>query len=648
MENTDPQDPTQSLLATINSPEDLRALTLAELDTVAGEVREEILRTVAAGGGHLASPLGVVELTLAIHYVYNTPYDRVVWDVGHQCYAHKILTGRRDTFPDIRRKGGPGGYPKRCESEFDAFGTGHSSTSISAALGMAVGSEHLGEDRRVVAVIGDGALTGGMAFEGISNAGHLAKDLLIILNDNEMSISKNVGALSTYLSRLITGGLYNRAREDFQTFLKRTVGQRLTKAVGHIEQSVKTFIMSGSLFQDLGIRYVGPVDGNDLPTLVDCLANLKSMKGPILFHCVTRKGKGYERAEKDPLTWHGVKPYDITTGEFEGEAWPSKEEREAPKAPTFTDAFASALIELAKDDPKIVGITAAMPTGTGLSKFQEQYPDRFYDVGICEQHAVTFAAGLATEGLRPVCAIYSTFLQRGYDQVIHDVCIQNLPVVFAIDRAGFVGEDSPTQQGAFDVSYLRIVPNLSLAAPRDDADLAQMLAYAVDAAGPVALRYARGKASTIGARDGRDIARGEILRPGKDLTFLTIGPCAANALAAADVLAEEGISVRVADARWVKPLDTRLLDDIADTPIITVEENTIVGGFGSAVMEHYESIGRLDDMRIKRLGFPDRFIDHATRDEQIAECGLDVPGLVQAVRALLKIAPAPVLKTVAR
>ena len=426
------------------------------------------------------------------------------------------------------------------------------------------------------------------------------------------------------------------------------MGRRVTKAVGHFEQSVKTFIMSGSLFQDLRIRYVGPVDGHDLPTLVDCLANLKTMNGPILFHCVTRKGKGYERAEKDPLTWHGVKPYDIDTGEFEGEARPSKEEREAPKSPTFTDAFAQSLIALAEDNSRIIGITAAMPTGTGLNKFQEKFPDRFYDVGICEQHAVTFAAGLAAAGMRPVCAIYSTFLQRGYDQVIHDVCIQNLPVVFAIDRAGFVGEDSPTQQGAFDISFLRIVPNLAVAAPRDDLDLAMLLEHALAAPGPVALRYARGKAVSIGDREGRDILRGEILRAGTDVTLLTVGPCALNALAAADALAEEKISVRVVDARWIKPLDTRLLDELCDTPIVTVEENTVCGGFGSAVMEYFESVGRSDEVKFKRLGFPDRFLDHATRDEQIAEAGLDVAGLMRTVRQVLNLAPAVSLKTAAR
>jgi 1-deoxy-D-xylulose-5-phosphate synthase len=648
MNNHDTEDTPRRRLDDIHAPQDLRALSVSELDVVAEEIRQEILRTVTANGGHLASPLGVVDLTLAIHYVFDTPNDLVIWDVGHQCYAHKIVTGRREAFPGIRKKDGLAGYPSRAESQYDVFGTGHSSTSISAALGMAVAAEHRGEDRRVIAVIGDGALTGGMAFEGISNAGHLGKDLLIILNDNEMSISKNVGALSTYLSRLITGGLYNRAREDFQTFLTRTVGQRFTKAVGHLEHSVKSLIMPGGLFQDLGIRYVGPVDGHDLPTLVDCLANLKSMKGPILFHCVTRKGKGYERAEQDPLAWHGVKPHDITTREVEGEARPSKEEREAPKAHTFTDAFASALINLAANDPRIIAITAAMPTGTGLSTFQEVYPDRFYDVGICEQHAVTFAAGLAAQGMIPVCAIYSTFLQRGYDQVIHDVCIQNLPVVFAIDRAGFVGEDSPTQQGAFDISFLRIIPNLALAAPRDDLDLALLLECAVSSGGPVAVRYARSKAPTIGATDARDILHGQILRPGADITLLTLGPCAANALAAAEVLQAQGVSVRVADARWIKPLDTELLDLLADTPIITVEENAIAGGFGSAVMEYFESTGRLDELRIRRLGFPDRFIQHATRDEQIIEAKLDTAGLIEAVRNMLHIDKAIPFRTAAR
>jgi 1-deoxy-D-xylulose-5-phosphate synthase len=620
------------LLDGINSPEDLKKLSLDDLKTVAEEVRRKILSVVARNGGHLASPLGVVEITLAVHYVFDTPKDQVIWDVGHQCYAHKLITGRRDAFPTLRKQGGISGYPRPSESEYDAFGVGHSSTSISAGLGMAVARDQRGTDERIVSIIGDGAMTGGMAFEALSHAGHLGTDLLVILNDNEMSISKNVGALSSYFSRLITAGVYTRAKGDLQGFMKRMLGDNISRAAQHLEHSVKSLITAGGLFEDLGFKYVGPVAGNDLDTLIDCLRNIKKLHGPVLFHCVTNKGCGYTHAEADPLKYHGVVPLNIPTGEFEGEARPSAKERQKPPSKTFTSAFSAAIIEEAQKDDKVVAITAAMPTGTGLSQFQEAFPDRFFDVGICEQHAVTFAAGLAARGFKPVAAIYSTFLQRGYDQYIHDVCLQNLPVVFAIDRAGLVGEDSPTQQGAYDLSFLRVIPNATVLAPRDDLDLQAMLRWALAQSGPVAIRYARCKAPTIGSEGDRDVTCAEVLREGEHGYILSLGPCAEACLKAAEELALEGLSVGVVDMRFVKPLDTAMLDRLAHLPLITVEENTLEGGFGSAVMEYFEMKGRLREVNLKRLGFADVFIPQATRNEQLQAMGLDALSIAAAAR----------------
>ena len=621
------------LLATIDGPSDLKALELEQLEQLAEEIRQTIIEVASKNGGHLASPLGAVELAIALHYVYDFSEDFLIWDVGHQAHAHKILTGRRDRFHTLRRKGGLGGYPSRSESPYDVFGTGHASTSISAALGMAVAAGYTeGDERRAVAVIGDGAMTGGMAFEALSNAGHLKKNVLVILNDNEMSISRNTGALSAYLSRMITGGLYNRAKGDIKTFMEHTMGKHLFEKARRVEHQIKGMFIPGGFFEELGFRYFGPVDGNCLPTLIECFTNLKEIRKPLLFHCVTTKGKGYPYAEEDPLKYHGVGPYDITTGEKPVTApTPGKEAEPA----TFTEGFAAALIEAAEQDERIIAITAAMATGTGLDKFEKRFPDRFFDVGICEQHAVTFAAGLATQGLRPVAAIYSTFLQRGYDQLIHDVCLQNLPVVFAMDRGGLVGEDSPTQQGAFDLSYLRAIPNLVVMAPRDNVDLRLGLHWALKQDGPVALRYARDRAPEIGTTEGRDITRGEILRQGDDAYFLAVGPAVKSCMLAAEGLEELGLSVGVADARFIKPLDADLLDSIAHLPIITVEENTLEGGFGSAVLEHFESQDRLQDVRIKRAGIPDRFLPHATRAEQLEDVGLGVSGLFEIVRQLL-------------
>ena len=620
------QDAPTPLLDAITKPSDVKALTLPQLHELAEEMREVIITTASRNGGHLAPHLGVVDLTIALYYVFDLPEDQLVWDVGHQCYPHKLLSGRRHEIHTIRRRGGLSGYPKRSESEYDSFGTGHSSTSISAALGMKVGSDALDTNRRAIAVIGDGAMTGGMAFEALAHAGHLGKELLIVLNDNDMSISPNKGALSSYFSRLITGGLYSRAKDDFHKLMETIVGNRVTRAAERIESSVKGMITGNTLFEQLGCQYVGPVDGHDLDTLIECFKNLRQMRMPVFFHCVTTKGKGYKYAEEDPLSYHGVKSFNIETGK--SDAAPKSGQAPTVKVPTFTDAFADALIEAAEEDKRVVGITAAMPTGTGLSKFEKQFPDRIFDVGICEQHAVTFAAGLATQGMRPVAAIYSTFMQRGYDQFIHDVCIQKLPVVFALDRAGAVGEDSPTQQGAFDVSFLRVIPNIEVLAPRDDVDTRLMLHWSLQQPGPVALRYARGAAPTVGDAEGRDITRGEILREGSDGYFLSIGPVVQNCLAAAELIKQQhGLSFGVADARWIKPLDTDLLDRIKHLPIVTVEENTVIGGFGSAVLEHFQRSGSLQDIRLEMAGFPDAFLEHGTRDEQLIEIGLDPTGL---------------------
>ncbi|MBP8129851.1 MAG: 1-deoxy-D-xylulose-5-phosphate synthase [Candidatus Hydrogenedentes bacterium] len=627
------------ILDKIDSPGDLKALQAHELETLAQELREQIIETVNRNGGHLASPLGVVELTLALHYVYDAGRDQIIWDVGHQCYAHKLLTGRREVFDSLRKAGGISGYPKVSESPFDAFGTGHSSTSISAAVGMAVARKLRGENHHIVAVIGDGAMTAGMAMEALSHAGDLGLDLLVVLNDNEMSISPNVGALSRYFNRLITALPYKRAKEDVASFVKMLLSERTVRRIQDIEKAAKGLITHGAFFQELGFNYIGPVDGHDLPLLVAVLTNLKQMHGPILFHCHTEKGKGLRVAERDPLAYHGIKPMALKQEDSEGLPRAPEANGSKPAACTFTDAFARAVIEAAEADSRVVGITAAMPTGTGLAQFAERFPDRFFDVGICEQHAVTFAAGLAVRGLRPVAAIYSTFLQRAYDQLIHDVCLQRLPVVFAIDRAGLVGEDSPTQNGTFDLSYLRAVPELTILAPRDDVDTELMLRWALQQDGPVAIRYARSKAPTIGAQADRDVTRGQILRHGMDATLLAVGPCVAACLAAAETLAAEGWNLGVADARRVKPLDAALLDAVADRPIITVEENTLDGGFGAAVIEHFNALGRLDGMRIHRIGIPDTFSEQGTREEQLAMHGLDAKGIAAFARVCLAETP---------
>ena len=635
-----------SLLERIQSPDDLKAFSIDEMEALAEELRAVIIETVNRNGGHLASPLGVVELTLALHYVFDIGRDKLIWDVGHQSYAHKLLTGRREQFHALRQRGGISGYPKRTESPYDAFGAGHSSTSISAAVGMAAARDRLGLDHHVIAVVGDGAMTGGMALEALSHAGHLGLDMLVILNDNDMSIAPNVGALSRYFNRMIMAGPYKRAKEDAGSFVKQLIGGRMTRTIQDLEKSVKGFITKGGLFQEYGFNYIGPVDGHDLPLMVECLSGLKTMKGPIFLHCRTEKGKGLKEAEDDPAKYHGVKPMGVKSlaskvqkSDEEGVPVPGTGQPgangAAAPAPSFTQAFSDALIEAAREDDRIVAITAAMPAGTGLDAFEKVFPDRCFDVGICEQHAVTFAAGLAAEGLRPVVAVYSTFLQRGYDQVVHDVAIQRLPVVFALDRAGLVGEDSPTHDGILDLAYMRAVPELTVGAPRDEADMRLMLRWALQQDGPVALRYARSNCPLIGPAEGRSIPHGEVLRQGEDGALVGLGPCLAACLQAAERLEEEGISLTVADVRLVKPLDGELLSSLAGRPLITVEEHTTVGGLGSAVLEYLAESGRLEDTPVRCLGVPDTHAHLGSRAQQLADFGLDAAGIAEAARAFL-------------
>lgn len=614
----------------IKSPEDLKKLTMPELTELAGELRELIIERVAVNGGHLASNLGVIDLTIALHYVFNSPVDKIIWDVGHQSYTHKLLTGRLEGFPTIRQYEGISGFPKITESPHDAFGTGHSSTSISAALGIAEARDRKKEHFKVIPVIGDGALTAGLAFEGLNHAGHLKKDIIVILNDNEMSISPNVGALSAYLRRILMGDIYTKIKKETKSFLGRipSVGESVLKIAQKAEETVKGFIVPGILFEELGFQYVGPVDGHRIDMMIETFKRFKDFPGPVLIHTITKKGKGYGPAEKYPGIFHGIGPFDIETGELRSSGKKS-----------YSEIFGNFLVRLAKDDPRIVAITAAMTEGTGLGEFVNNFPKRFYDVGIAEPHAVTFAAGLATQGLKPVVAIYSTFLQRSYDEIIHDVCLQNLPVVFAIDRAGIVGEDGPTHNGAFDLSYLRHIPNLIVMAPKDGNELGQMLKTALSHDGPSAIRYPRGSVT-----DGQEAAeinsislgKAEILREGKDILIIAIGSSVLPAVAAAEQIEKMGVSACVANARFIKPLDISLISKLAKEikTILTVEENTVSGGFGSAVLEELNKAG-VDGLKIKILGIPDRFIEQGTQSILRKKLGLDAEGIAKEALALV-------------
>jgi 1-deoxy-D-xylulose-5-phosphate synthase len=620
------------LLDQIDTPDQLRRMPEAQLPLLARELREFLIQSVSRTGGHLAAGLGTVELTIALHYVYNTPDDRLVWDVGHQSYPHKILTGRRERMATLRQQGGLAGFPKRDESPYDSFGVGHSSTSISAALGMAIAAARSGSPRKAVAVIGDGAMTAGMAFEALNHAGDLDANLLVILNDNDMSISPNVGALSNYLARVLSGRTYASMREHGKKVLDSIPPMR--ELARRAEEHVKGMVVPGTLFEEMGFNYLGPIDGHDLPGLVKTLRNVRALSGPQLLHVVTRKGKGYAPAEANPCAFHGVNKFDPYTGDpHTGDSVPA-----APTTPTYTEVFSDWVCDMAGQDPTLVAITPAMREGSGLVAFSERFPQRYFDVGIAEQHSVTLAAGLACEGLHPVVAIYSTFLQRAYDQLIHDVALQNLPVTFAIDRAGLVGPDGPTHAGSFDLSYLRCVPNLVVMAPADENECRRMLSTAQRHPGPAAVRYPRGRGPGVAvdkSLDALPLGRAEIRRTGRRLALLAFG----SLVAPAQEVAHE-LDATLVNMRFVKPLDTELLRAIADSHdlLVTLEENAVAGGAGSAVNEWLAGQGYT--LRALNLGLPDRFVEHGSREQLLAECGLDAAGIGAAVRAHVATAAA--------
>lgn len=609
-----------SILDTINGPEQLRTLTVPQLEHLAREIRREIIEKVSVRGGHLAPNLGVVELTMALHYVFDTPHDLLVWDIGHQAYVHKILTGRRERFHTIRQFGGLSGYLRRDESPFDTFGASHASTSISAALGMAAARDLQGEQHKVVAIIGDGSLTGGMALEAINNAGSLKKNLIIVLNDNDKSISDNVGALSQHLGnvrRMETMPSFRKVRDMAKESIERlpVLGDKAREAAGRAETSFKQFMMhskSGAIFEELGLKFFGPFDGHDIPLLLDVFENVKQIDGPVMIQVVTKKGKGWEIAEGDSTKWHGPGAYDFTTGVIK---------KNAGDPLSYTEVFANTLVSIAEKNPKVVGITAAMEEGTGLKKLHQRFPERYFDVGIAEQHAVTFAGGLAVGGVCPVVAVYSTFMQRAIDQVIHDICVQNLHVVFAMDRAGIVGEDGQTQHGVFDIAFSRMIPGMKVMAPKDEEELRHMLYTAINLDGPVALRYPRGKGLGVPMTTDLhtlEVGKAELLSPDtmeaaelQDAVILAYGSMVSQAELAAKELADEGIHVAVVNARWAKPLDAELILRLAKGTgqVVTVEDHAISGGFGSAVLELLEQ-HEVTDVKVRVLGLPDTFVEH--------------------------------------
>lgn len=606
------------LLDTISRPADLRLLNTDELEQLAGELREFLVESVAATGGHLAAGLGTVELAIALHHIFNTPHDRLVWDIGHQAYPHKILTGRREAMHSLRKRHGLSGFLSRDESEYDAFGAGHSSTSISAALGMAMAAKHTGSARKSVAIIGDGAMTAGMAYEALNNAGDADCDLLVILNDNEMSISPNRGALHNHLSRILSGSFYSSVREGSKQILNRLPGAK--QFLGRWEEHLKGMIMPGTLFEELGFNYIGPIDGHDLPTLVSTLGNLNKLHGRQFLHVVTRKGKGYRPAEKDPCNYHGVSPFNLETGQQQdstGKSW--------------TDVFGDWLCDMAKENSELVAITPAMCEGSGMVEFAKKHPKRFFDVGIAEQHALTFAAGLATENLKPVVAIYSTFLQRGYDQLVHDIALQDLDITFAIDRAGLVGADGATHAGVFDIAFMRCIPNMMIMAPADEYECRAMLTTAWLHPGPAAVRYPRGKGP--GILPGAELAplavgKAELRRKGRNIAILAFGSCVSAALEAGDAL-----DATVVNMRFIKPPDTDMILAMADSHdlLVSVEEHALAGGAGSAVNELLQENNR--QCAVLNLGVPDRFIKHGTHEQQLTECGLDSRGITAAIQA---------------
>jgi 1-deoxy-D-xylulose-5-phosphate synthase len=621
-----------SVLDRIDNPSDLKALSIDELTCLSDELRQYIIEVVSHRGGHLASSLGAVEIAVALHYVFDSPRDKIVWDVGHQSYAHKILTGRKEAFKTLRTHGGISGFPSIRESEHDAFGVGHASTAISAALGLAVSRDLNGEKHYVVSVVGDGALSGGLAFEGINQAGHLKKNrFIIVLNDNEMSISRNVGALSRYLTKIATKKMYLQFEADVWELLGKVprYGGKARALAGRMKESIKNLVVPTILFEELGFRYLGPLDGHDLVQLIASFGQIKDVPGPVLIHVMTKKGKGYSFAEDDAEKFHGVGGFYKATGDS----------RNNGSKPTYSEVFGAELVALASRDDRIIAITAAMKEGTGLSTFAGTFPERFFDVGIAEQHAVTFAAGLSRAGFKPFVAVYSTFLQRGFDQIIHDVAIQRLPVRFILDRAGLVGEDGPTHHGAFDLSYLRLVPGMVVMAPRDEEELRSMLltALAYDA-GPIAMRFPRGAVVGVAPRANRapiTIGTGELIRLGADVSLITVGTMVGVAERSADILSRAGIEATVVDARFIKPLDHELVRSVAagGSPMIALEENARAGGFGAALLELCAEL-RIQN-RIVTLGIPDRFIEHGRRQELLEEIGLSAEAVAAKVRDLL-------------
>ncbi len=622
----------EPVLSRVNGPADVKALTADEREKLADELRTVIIETVSQTGGHLASNLGVVELTVALHTVFDSPVDKLVWDVGHQSYAHKLLTGRREAFHTLRQEGGLSGFTRADESDHDPFGAGHASTSISGALGLAKARDLRGGNERVVAVIGDGSLTGGLALEGMNNAEPLKTDITVILNDNTMSIAENVGAVALYLSKLRLDPLYQRVEAKAKSFAGRMpAGKRLADAAEGISHGLVRLVGSrtGVFFEELGFTYVGPIDGHNIEVLIDVLDTVKRQKGPVLVHVVTCKGKGYEYAENNARAFHGIPGFNVSDGAIE----------RAQGHESYTKVFSDAIVELAAEEPRLCAITAAMPDGTGLRKFAEVYPKRFFDVGIAEEHAVTFAAGLAAGGMKPVVALYSSFVQRAFDQIIHDVCVQNLPVVFAVDRAGLVGEDGPTHHGAYDMSFLRHIPRMVIAAPKDTNELRDLLATAVRHDGPIAIRYPRGGGPCACNRSEPRIlaiGEGERLRDGDDAIIICAGSTVYPAMMAAEALGAEGVGVEVINARFIKPLDERLLSESLSkrVPVLVVEDNSVIGGLGSAVLELASSLGfPVGD--IKRAGIPDTFVEHATMEKLHENAGIGAEGIADAVRGML-------------
>ncbi len=619
-------------LEEIESPQDLKGLKVSQLEQLAGQIRTKIIETVSQTGGHLASNLGAVELTLALHAVLDSPTDRIIWDVSHQCYTHKLLTGRQDEFDTLRQYEGLAGFTKRRESEHDPFGAGHGSTSISAALGFAKARDLRDTDERIVAVIGDGAMTGGLAFEGLNAAGHLGADMTVVLNDNEMSISKNVGALSSYLAMLranVTPAM-RRAREDIASMLERLpMGQSMVLAMDRFRDGVKGMIVPGMLFESLGFTYLGPIDGHDINDLMDLLAQSIQLPGPVLVHAFTEKGRGYAPAEEDPRSFHSAAPFDIETGK-------SHRKREHP---TYSAVFGDAICQAAEDDDRVVAITAAMLDGTGVECFNKQFPDRTFDVGLAEEHAVTFAAGLAGAGMKPVVAVYSTFLQRAFDQIIHDVALQDLPVVFALDRGGVVGDDGPTHHGVFDLAYMREVPGMTVMAPADEAELRDMLVTALALDTPASLRYARGEGEGVSLSrepEALTVGKAEVMREGDDVAILAVGPLAHRAMEAAEALEDDEIDVTVVNVRFIKPIDEELFRSLAEQSgkLLTVEEGILAGGVGSAVAEMLEDAG-LDGVRLKRLGIEDEFVPAGDTEILRERYNLTADGIADAVREML-------------